>query len=69
MPADGRNDPSSFAADTRGVPKNEAQRLRARYPGADAVCIVLEKADGPGTGHCATQQPYNAVCVNYYVRS
>lgn len=29
MPADGRNGPSSVAADTLGVPENEARRLRA----------------------------------------
>lgn len=72
MPADGRNGPSSVAADTLGVPENEArrrERLRARLEESlELPCYgvsSLKEDDGPIT---VRDTAHTVGRVNYHVR-
>lgn len=68
MPADGRNGPSSVAADTLGVPENESRTptsaSRREPRGYIRWCIVFK--EGPVTV-CDTTHTVER--VNYHVRS
>lgn len=69
MPADGRNGPSSVAADTLGVPENEARTPTSasrREPRAIRWCVSsLKEDDGPITVRDTARTVGR---VNYHVR-